>query len=197
MREMDQRVSNKRGEFEQDRFKKKKELLNKWLLLEHAQVNIWEKILLPEHDSFTEYLFAVTQFAFVTCFSVILPPTPLIVIFNHLIYMRLDTYKICWGRRRPLAQKTGEIGVWYHVLHILTIIAILTNSSLMALPSSQCTWLAHHIGNLEVFALAIGCEHLMLLAKYVLQLTISRLPESVKNEIRKRSMRRNVIFIRR
>ena len=105
MREMDQRVSNKRGESDQDRIKKKKELLNKWLLLEHAQVNIWEKILLPEHDSFTEYLFAVTQFAFVTCFSVILPLTPLIVLFNHLINMRLDAYKLCRGRRHPLAPK--------------------------------------------------------------------------------------------
>lgn len=71
-----------------ERLALKKELLNRRLLLEHAQVNIWEEMLLPEHDSFTEYLFAVTQFAYVTCFSVVLPITPLIVLINHLLNMR-------------------------------------------------------------------------------------------------------------
>lgn len=94
----------------EERLEKKKQLLNKRLLLEHAQVNIWEEMMLPEHDSFTEYLFAVTQFAYVTCFSVVLPITPLIVLFNHLLNMRLDAFKLCRGRRRPLALKTGGIG---------------------------------------------------------------------------------------
>ena len=40
--------------------------------------------MLPEHDSFVDYLFAATQFAYVSCFSVVLPITPLIVLINHL-----------------------------------------------------------------------------------------------------------------
>jgi len=168
------------------RLEKKKQLLNKRLLLEHAQANIWEEIVLPEHDSFTEYLFAVTQFAYVTCFSVILPITPLIVLFNHLLNMRLDAFKLCRGRRRPLALKTGGIGVWNHVLHVVTVIAILTNCSLMALTSSQFSWLANEIGTLGVFALAIGWEHFMLLVKYIMQLTVSRMPQTVQDEIRRK-----------
>ncbi len=170
----------------EERSDKKKKLINKRLLLEHAQANIWEEIILPEHDSFTEYLFAVTQFAYVTCFSVILPITPLIVLFNHLLNMRLDAFKLCRGRRRPLALKTGGIGVWNHVLHVVTVIAILTNCSLMALTSSQFSWLANEIGTLGVFALAIGWEHLMLLVKYIMQLTVSRMPQNVQDEIRRK-----------
>lgn len=94
----------------EERLEKKKRLLNKRILLEHAQVDLWEEMMLPEHDSFTEYLFAVTQFAYVTCFSVVLPVTPLIVLFNHLLNMRLDAFKLCRGRRRPLAVQTGGIG---------------------------------------------------------------------------------------
>lgn len=128
----------------------------------------------------------MTQFAYVTCFSVILPITPLVVLINHLLNMRLDAFKLCRGRRRPLAQKTGGIGVWNHVLHIVTVIAILTNCALMALTSSQFSWLANEIGYLGVFALAICWEHFMLLVKYILQLTVSSMPKQVQDAINKK-----------
>lgn len=171
----------------EERLEKKKELLNKRILLEHAQVDLWEEMMLPEHDSFTEYLFAVTQFGYVACFSVVLPITPLIVLFNHLMNMRLDAFKLCRGRRRPLAVQTGGIGVWNHVLHIVTVIAILTNCALMALTTSQLSWLATKIGKLGVFALSIGIEHFLLLVKYIMQLSVSRLPKSIENEMRKKN----------
>ena len=170
----------------EERLETKKRLLNRRLLLEHAQVNIWEEMLLPEHDSFTEYLFAVTHFAYVACFSVVLPITPLIVLINHLLSMRLDAFKLCRGRRRPLSQKTGGIGVWNHVLHIVTVIAILTNCSLMAFTSSQFNGLKEKIGILGVFALAIGWEHFMLLVKYIMQLTVSVMPSKVEIEMNRK-----------
>ena len=170
----------------EERAERKKQLLNKRILLEHASIGLWEEIILPEHDSFTEYLFAVTQFAYVCCFSVVLPITPVIVLINHLVNMRLDAFKLCRGRRRPLAVQTGGIGVWNHVLHIVTVIAILTNCALMALTTSQLSWLATKIGKLGVFALSIGVEHFMLLVKYIMQLSVSRLPSSVENEIKKK-----------
>lgn len=170
----------------EERLEMKKRLLNRRLLLEHAQVNIWEEMLLPEHDSFTEYLFAVTHFAYVACFSVVLPITPLIVLVNHLLSMRLDAFKLCRGRRRPLSQKTGGIGVWNHVLHIVTVIAILTNCSLMAFTSSQFNGLKEKIGILGVFALAIGWEHFMLLVKYIMQLTVSVMPAKVEIEMNRK-----------
>ena len=56
----------------------------------------------------------------------------------------------------------------------------------MALTSFQFSWLADHIGTLGVFALSIGWEHLMLLVKYIMQLTVSTMPASVENEVRKK-----------
>ena len=113
-----QLISGKLHKPPEERLELKKQLLNKRLLLEHAQMSLWEEVLLPKHDCFVDNLFAVTQFAYVTCFSVILTITPLIVLLNHLLSMRLDAFMLCRGRRRPLAQKTGGIGVWNHVLHI-------------------------------------------------------------------------------
>lgn len=186
MLELQMTSSTEKSKTADERLEMKKRLLNRRLLLEHAQVNIWEEMLLPEHDSFTDYLFAVTQFAYVACFSVVLPITPLIVLVNHLLNMRLDAFKLCRGRRRPLSQKTGGIGVWNHVLHIVTVIAILTNCSLMAFTSSQFNGLREEIGILGVFALAIGWEHLMLLVKYIMQLTVSVMPPKVEIEIKRK-----------
>ena len=56
----------------------------------------------------------------------------------------------------------------------------------MALTSSQFSWLADQIGKLGVFALAIGWEHLMLLVKYIMQLTVSTMPVGVQNEMRRK-----------
>jgi len=159
-------------------------LINKRLLLEQAQDDTWLELMHPAHDSFPEYIQAVVQFTFVSCFSVVLPITPLIVLFNYLISMRLDAYKLCKGRRRPLAEKTGGIGVWEHVLHIVAVISVLTNCWLMGFTSSQFTWIGQKIGDLGLFALIVGWEHIMLLIKYVMSSSMSPLPKSVRDAMK-------------
>ena len=99
--------------------------------------------------------------------------------------MRLDAYKLCRGRRRPLAEKTGGIGVWEHVLHIVTVIAVLTNCALMAMTNSMFRWVADKLGGLALLCIVVGWEHVMLLIKYVMQASFSRFPRSVIDSMRK------------
>jgi anoctamin-10 len=94
-------------------------LVNCRILLLQAQSNVWLETMLPEHVSFQDYVYVVIQFAFVTCFSIMLPIAPLISLLNHLWGMRLDAYKLCRGRRRPIVQRAGGIGVWEHVVSYL------------------------------------------------------------------------------
>merc|ERR1719296_372386 len=77
------------------------------------------------------------NFGYVTCFSTILPITPFIVLINNLCTLRLDAYKLCKGRQRPLATKAGGLGIWEHCLHIVTIIAVFTNCGLIAFTTTQ------------------------------------------------------------
>ena len=65
-------------------------LVNKRLLLDQAQDDLWLESMNPQHDSFPEYIQAVVQFTFVSCFSVVLPITPVLVLINYLISMHLD-----------------------------------------------------------------------------------------------------------
>jgi len=138
-------------------------LINSRILLEQAESDVWEEMMLPEHDPFFDYIHLVIQFACVACFSAVLPLTPLIVLINHLTSMRLNAYKICRGRRRPMAHKTGGIGVWEHVLHVVTVIAVFTNCSLMALTSSQFHIVRETWGNLGLFGVIVGWEYIMLM----------------------------------
>lgn len=168
---------------------KQLQLVNRRLLLDQAQDDIWLEALRPQHDSFPEYIQAVVQFAYVCCFSVVLPITPLIVLINYLACMRLDAYKVCRVRRRPLSEKTGGIGVWEHLLHIVVVISVLTNAWLMGFTHYQFLWIGEKAGTVGLFAFVVGFEHCMLLFKYVMHATCSTLPRSVRDEMRREQHR--------
>ena len=160
-------------------------VLNKRMLLDQAQDDVWFELMNPAHDSFPEYITAVVQFSFVACFSIVLPITPLFCLFNFLLTMRYDAYKLCRGRRRPLAKKTGGIGVWEHLLHIVAVVAVLTNCWLVAFITSDFVWLADKVGQVGLFAIVVAWEHFMLLIKYMMQNTISPFPKSVRDELKR------------
>ena len=164
-------------------------LTNKRMLLDQAQDDVWFEIMNPPHDSFPEYITAVVQFSFVACFSCVLPITPLFCLINYLLSMRYDAYKLCRGRRRPLAKKTGGIGIWEHLLHIVAVVAVLTNCWLIAFTNSDFTLLAEKIGTLGIFGIIVAWEHIMLLIKYVMQTAISTLPRCVRDEFKREQHR--------
>jgi hypothetical protein len=175
------------GRMDESLKKRHIQALNKRLLLEQAQDPMWLEVMLPLHDSFPEYIQAVVQFTYVCCFSVALPITPMIVLFNYLMGMRLDAYKLCRGRRRPLAEKTGGIGIWEHLLHIVSVIGILTNCWLVGFNTELFRSIgeSESVGQVGLFAIVVGWEHIMLLIKYVMQTSISPLPLSVANSLRR------------
>jgi anoctamin-8 len=161
-------------------------LINKRMLLDQAQDDLWFEIMNPPHDSFPEYITAVVQFTFVACFSVILPITPFLVLVNYLLNMRFDAYKLCRGRRRPLAKRTGGIGVWEHLLHVVSVLGVLTNCWLIATTNSNFAKLAEQVGETATFVIIVAWEHIMLLIKYTMTATISPLPKEVRDEMKRK-----------
>jgi hypothetical protein len=100
--------------------------------------------------------------------------------------MRFDAYKICRGRRRPLAKRTGGIGVWEHVLHIVAVIGVVTNCWLVAFFHSGCREIAKSVGSTATVFLIVAWEHVMLLIKYFIGNTISALPTEIRDEIKQK-----------
>lgn len=161
-------------------------LINKRMLLDQAQDDLWFEIMNPPHDSFQEYIAAVVQFSFVACFTIVLPITPLLVLINYLLNMRFDAYKLCRGRRRPLAKRTGGIGIWEHLLHIVAVMAVLTNCWLIAFTNADFAWLSENVGPKATIFIIVAWEHVMLLIKYMMETTISPLPKEMRDEIKRK-----------
>ena len=66
------------------------------------------------------------------------------------------------------------------MLHIVTVIAVLTNCALMAVASEQGVWVKDKLGSeVGLVIVVVGAEHIMLLIKYWLQTAVSVLPQSV------------------
>lgn len=102
---------------------------------------------------------------------------------------------------RPLAARSSGIGVWEHVLHIVTVIAVLTNCALIAVTSNLFGWLSESVGSVGVVFICIVWEHVMLLIKYIIQSSMNKLPKAVidamKEEKIKAARRRNESLVYR
>ena len=121
----------------------------------------------------------IIQLGFVLLFAQVFPLAPLIALTNNLIQIRLDAYKICYTRQRPIAQKTSGVGVWEDVIQVMSVIGILTSCGLMGFASKQLTYRLQFLGKAGVVLLLLGFEHAILLFKYCLHTAISRIPPSI------------------
>ena len=144
---------------------------------------------MAHYRSFADYSSLVVQFGFVIFFSPVFPLSPMIALINNLLLIRLGAFKMTYTRQRPIATKSGGIGVWEDVLQIMSVLGILTNCLLMYRTSDQ---LATIFPNLSDMGLAVGLfalEHCMLFFKYWLHTAIPRIPESVMNAMVKEQNR--------
>ncbi|CAL1535294.1 unnamed protein product [Lymnaea stagnalis] len=99
----------------------------------------WEKdyLLAPAESMslFYEYLEMALQFGFLTIFCAAFPLAPLFALINNIVEIRVDASKFTTHLRRPLAEKTANIGIWYSVLYGISRIAIISNAFIIALTS--------------------------------------------------------------
>ena len=100
--------------------------------------------------------------------------------------MRFDAYKVCKVRRRPLAKRTGGIGVWEHVLHIVAVIAVMTNCWLVSFFHSGVRNVLEMLGPTTLVFFPIALEHLMLLINHLMGNSVSALPKAIRDEIKEK-----------
>ncbi|XP_054198311.1 anoctamin-7 isoform X4 [Homo sapiens] len=116
--------------------------------------------LVPCEGLFDEYLEMVLQFGFVTIFVAACPLAPLFALLNNWVEIRLDARKFVCEYRRPVAERTQDIGIWFHILAGLTHLAVISNAFLLAfssdfLPRAYYRWTrAHDLRGFLNFTLA-------------------------------------------
>ncbi|XP_024136617.2 anoctamin-7 isoform X1 [Oryzias melastigma] len=84
---------------------------------------------------FEEYLEMVLQFGFITIFVAAFPLAPLFALLNNWVEIRLDAHKFVCEYRRPVAERTQNIGVWFSILEGLSHLSVIANAFLIAFTS--------------------------------------------------------------
>lgn len=71
----------------------------------------------------------VLQFGFVTIFVAACPLAPLFALLNNWVEIRLDARKFVCERRRPVAERAQDVGIWFPILAGITHLAVISNVS--------------------------------------------------------------------
>ncbi|NXN95897.1 ANO6 protein, partial [Rhinopomastus cyanomelas] len=93
---------------------------------------------------FHEYLEMVIQFGFVTLFVASFPLGPLLALFNNMLEIRLDAWKLTSQFRRMVPQKAQDIGAWQPIMQGIAVLAVATNAMIIAFTSDMIPRLVYY-----------------------------------------------------
>jgi hypothetical protein len=161
-----------------------RKLHKRMALLQQSKSKCWEEALQLHYNTFSDYTLLIIQVCFLLTFGSIFPLIPLIALINNLILIRMNAFKICYTRQRPISQKIGGIGVWSDVLQIFSIGGVLTNCALIGFVSQPFrSFFIPLIGETGIALLLFGYEQVLLLFKYWLHTSIPTIPFSVQRAL--------------
>ncbi|CAN0047611.1 unnamed protein product [Ectocarpus sp. 4 AP-2014] len=140
-------------------------------------------------DVFDDYTMSLIQFGYVALFSAAFPLAPLLAMINNLVQTRVDAHKICKTRRRPIALKSGGIGVWDNVLEVMSVIAVITNCALIGVTSER--WWPADVSRATRILAVVVAEHIILFLKYWLESSVPRVPLKVQRALQRERAERD------
>jgi anoctamin-10/anoctamin-7 len=114
--------------------------LHKVTEVEHAAMLGTYDVML---GTFTDYANLIILYGYTTMFVCAFPLAVINAFVNNYASMRIDAWKLCQEFRRPEPRSQEDIGTWYIILEAVSLIAVLTNSALVAFTGSQLedyTW---------------------------------------------------------
>lgn len=155
--------------------------------LEQASDKAWEEAALSAYDTFEDYAEMLIQFGYVSFFSLAFPLAPLLALANNVLELRTDAFKLCHAKQRPLAHKASGIGIWLHVLQLMSVLAVLTNCLHIAFTTTLLEQLFPDslVTSTTKVWLAFGVEHLLLLLKVWMMIAIPDMPRDVQDKVRR------------
>ncbi|KAE8999383.1 hypothetical protein PF011_g14655 [Phytophthora fragariae] len=153
--------------------------------LEQASDRAWKEAGLKHYDTFEDYTEMLVQFGYVSFFSLAFPLAPLLALLNNVLELRTDAFKLCHTRQRPLAHKASGIGVWLHVLQVMSVLAVLTNCFNLAYSTSLLERALPSVTPTQKVWIVFGIEHLMLLIKVWFDCVVPSVPREVSERLRR------------
>ncbi|KAL1123938.1 hypothetical protein AAG570_001708 [Ranatra chinensis] len=149
-------------------------------------------------DPYDDYLELFVQFGYVFLFSSVYPMAAFWAVFNNVLEIRSDAFKLCCVYQRPMARKVKDTGAWQRSFQALCTFAVITNCALLCfLPSLKNK--SPDTDPTKWFLGFVLLEHALLGLKQVLHYAIPDKPEWVRialarsNHLSKQALKRQVL----
>mmetsp|Transcript_6340 Transcript_6340/g.10817 ORF Transcript_6340/g.10817 Transcript_6340/m.10817 type:complete len:823 (+) Transcript_6340:127-2595(+) len=149
---------------------------------EYPRVGETDFLLAPQESLFGEYLELWVQFGQVTLFSVVFPLGALFALFNNVIELRTDAFKMLRAERRGIPERASGIGSWLEAFEVLGYIAVMTNVALLGIIMVDSDLGKHYLGgwpdSYKVLLLVL-VEHIIIGAKAFIAMIVPDVSSSV------------------
>ena len=153
--------------------------------LTQGSSEVWAEARLPVYKTFGDYAEMMVQFGYVTFFSMAFPLAPGFALLNNLVEIRSDAFKLCNNTRRPVAQKASGIGVWFHALQLMSVLAVMTNLAHIGFTSDQFSQFFPNVTDAEKVVIIFAFEHAVLVVQSLVIAVSPREPAWVRRSIRR------------
>ncbi|KAJ3636562.1 hypothetical protein MTP99_000095 [Tenebrio molitor] len=143
-----------------------------------------ESSLYKYDGTFADHLEMTMQLGYVILFSSAFPPAALCAIFNNLVEIRSDAFKLAYVCQRPFGQRVPNIGTWQNCMEYMSIMAVLVNCALIGL-SGQVHRMFPDMTATQTILLIVALEHIMLVIRFIITCAIPDIPAWLATEMAK------------
>eukprot|EP01091_Cochliopodium_minus_P009763 TRINITY_DN2477_c0_g1_i1.p1 TRINITY_DN2477_c0_g1~~TRINITY_DN2477_c0_g1_i1.p1 ORF type:complete len:760 (+),score=227.49 TRINITY_DN2477_c0_g1_i1:44-2323(+) len=155
----------------------------------------WEIELdyVPNVSTFDDYNELIIQYGYLTLFAASLPVAPILVMVNCMVELKTDGLKYLRHMQRPNYRGAQDIGVWYYILEVLGVMAVITNGLLIGFSGRVFETL--EIRNvLVIVCFFILFEHTLLVIKFLISFLVPDSPgKTRKNQAKQRFLKEAII----
>ncbi|XP_072051676.1 anoctamin-10-like, partial [Amphiura filiformis] len=146
--------------------------------------------------TFDDYLELFLQFGYVFLFSAVYPLAAIWALFNNVIEIRSDAFKVSRVCQRPFGQSAADIGTWQVTFEVMGIIAVLTNTTLMAM-SPEIRQFLPEMTVTNYILLFVAVEHVFLALKAAIAILIPDLPRWMEIELLKEEYESRQVYLQK
>ncbi|GFQ67316.1 anoctamin-10 [Trichonephila clavata] len=156
----------------------------KWKTETAANVSPRIKGILEQRDmwsyegTYDDYLEVFTQFGYVFLFSSVFPLAAVIAVFDNVLEVWMDGFKLCYSYQRPRARPVKGIGIWQVAFEALSLLAVMSNCALISMSPIVRSY-APDMSLSSWLLVAVAVEHVIIAVKMTLAYLISDVPKWV------------------
>ncbi|XP_040020148.2 anoctamin-10 isoform X1 [Gasterosteus aculeatus] len=128
--------------------------------------------------TFDDYLELFLLFGYVSLFSCVYPLAAVLVVLNNITEVYSDAFKMCRVFKRPFSDPATNIGVWQLAFEAMSVIAVVTNCSLIGMSPQVKAYFPD--SDMQLILWTVAIEHGLLAFKFILTFLIPDVPKHIQ-----------------